>query len=917
MRSPLLILAILTGISHQAIAGRNANGTMAVHTNDNISYTSSANYCVSSLPPSCDEFVTVTTRLPEEEVAVIWLISAWLPGASPGVTAIQFGISHNLPDDTYFVRHSACGPSGLIELPDANWPWGSGETGNLIAYPNPVHSNPFAFYTFAIYGALGPDPHFATRTYPDMNEAKFVDDSQPPVEDLCLNFGVIRWGTPGYNQCPTPPPSGACCFSDGSCETHSQSGCEVQGGSYQGDDVLCDPDPCPQLGACCYPVGNCSMTLAVDCTGEWQGAGTSCDPNPCPQALGACCYLDGRCEYLLAVDCTGQWQGFGSNCDPNPCPPLLGACCSPDGTCAWTLVADCTEEWQGPGTICDPNPCPQPLGACCYPDGTCAMTLPWNCTGQWRGVGSSCDLDRCPRPGRNANGAMVVHTNNDINYTSSANYCSSSLPTTCDDFVTISTKPLESQRAVIWLIAAFLPDANPGVTAIQFGISHNLPSEEYISRSSACGPSGLLEYPDENWPGGAQETGNLIAYPTPVYSNLFPFYWFGVWGAPGDPHFGTRTHPFVGVANFVDDSTPPVQDICFNFGTIRWGEPGFNQCPAPLETGACCLPDGSCLILSQPECDSQGGDFRGLDIPCTPDPCENAPCQVTVLQPNGGEVLTAGDSYEIRWTFPGCGENAKIELLQDGVVGMTIATQTANDGLYLWTVESCNGENGYRIRITDIESGTIDTSDFTFSIIEEPAPCALRVLQPNGGEVWPANSIHRIAWQSETCGDLVKIELLIADPAFRVCQVIAESAPNTGSFDWTVGNCVSGLHRYKIRVSDPASGSDDTSDRAFAIPNAPIDGPTIKNSRLITSNPIRPSATIGFELVQAARVRITVFSVRGERIRDLTDGSYSAGHHQVIWDGRTDAGNEARSGVYYIRATLGDLEAERKVVLAR
>ncbi len=44
--------------------------------------------------------------------------------------------------------------------------------------------------------------------------------------------------------CGAPPPTGACCFADGSCVVLEQQQCEEQGGSYQGDGSTCEPDPC-------------------------------------------------------------------------------------------------------------------------------------------------------------------------------------------------------------------------------------------------------------------------------------------------------------------------------------------------------------------------------------------------------------------------------------------------------------------------------------------------------------------------------------------------------------------------------------------------------------------------------------------------------------------------------------------------
>lgn len=43
--------------------------------------------------------------------------------------------------------------------------------------------------------------------------------------------------------CGAPDPTGACCFGT-DCVVTTEEACLASGGSYQGDDVLCSPNPC-------------------------------------------------------------------------------------------------------------------------------------------------------------------------------------------------------------------------------------------------------------------------------------------------------------------------------------------------------------------------------------------------------------------------------------------------------------------------------------------------------------------------------------------------------------------------------------------------------------------------------------------------------------------------------------------------
>jgi hypothetical protein len=274
-------LVLLLLLSSPAFAGRNSNGALVVHTDDSIFYTSSDDYCLTSLPGSCDLLITRTDRTVEEQEAVIWFLAAFLPEADPAVTTIQFGIHHNLPVNLgYFARWAACGPSPL-ELQDDGWPE-LNDGGNLVAYGVPVVQRLFAFYWFAVIGVQG--GYFGTRSYPGTNEAKFVDDSSPPIEDLCTRFGTARWGQAGENDCPIGL-FGACCVPGADCQILSAEECAALGGTYIGDGAACDPSPCDiPTGACCLPDQLCVIVTLAQCTqqgGAYQGNDTVCDPNPC------------------------------------------------------------------------------------------------------------------------------------------------------------------------------------------------------------------------------------------------------------------------------------------------------------------------------------------------------------------------------------------------------------------------------------------------------------------------------------------------------------------------------------------------------------------------------------------------------------------------------------------------------------
>ena len=81
--------------------------------------------------------------------------------------------------------------------------------------------------------------------------------------------------------------------------------------------------------------------------------------------------------------------------------------------------------------------------------------------------------------------------------------------------------------------------------------------------------------------------------------------------------------------------------------------------------------------------------------------------------------------------------------------------------------------------------------------------------------------------------------------------------------------------------------------------------------------PFNAEVTIPFAIATASPVRLAVYNLMGQPIRVLADGWAEAGWHQVRWDGRTAAGAEAASGVYWAVLQAGDAVQTAKLALIR
>jgi hypothetical protein len=84
-----------------------------------------------------------------------------------------------------------------------------------------------------------------------------------------------------------------------------------------------------------------------------------------------------------------------------------------------------------------------------------------------------------------------------------------------------------------------------------------------------------------------------------------------------------------------------------------------------------------------------------------------------------------------------------------------------------------------------------------------------------------------------------------------------------------------------------------------------------------TPNPTASGCTLSFVLSAPARARIEIHDLTGRIVRRLIDQTLTTGTQHVTWDGRTDAGRPAHSGLYFARVRAGNVDATARIVLQR
>jgi len=123
-----------------------------------------------------------------------------------------------------------------------------------------------------------------------------------------------------------------------------------------------------------------------------------------------------------------------------------------------------------------------------------------------------------------------------------------------------------------------------------------------------------------------------------------------------------------------------------------------------------------------------------------------------------------------------------------------------------------------------------------------------------------------------------------------------------------------------------ANTTPDASDHAPRVGDFVLNGVTAtppalaRGVRLLPNvpNPFNPRTTLRFALSRAEHLRLLIVDPKGRRVRTLADASFSAGNHEIVWNGTDDGGRAVASGVYRMVLLGADGSSQsRPLVLVR
>jgi flagellar hook assembly protein FlgD len=82
-------------------------------------------------------------------------------------------------------------------------------------------------------------------------------------------------------------------------------------------------------------------------------------------------------------------------------------------------------------------------------------------------------------------------------------------------------------------------------------------------------------------------------------------------------------------------------------------------------------------------------------------------------------------------------------------------------------------------------------------------------------------------------------------------------------------------------------------------------------------NPFNPTTTIAFNTLATQEVELSLYNLKGQKVRTLYQGILNGGEHKLIWDGKDNNGRTVSSGIYFAKIQAGKYTQIRKMMLIK
>jgi hypothetical protein len=139
----------------------------------------------------------------------------------------------------------------------------------------------------------------------------------------------------------------------------------------------------------------------------------------------------------------------------------------------------------------------------------------------------------------------------------------------------------------------------------------------------------------------------------------------------------------------------------------------------------------------------------------------------------------------------------------------------------------------------------------------------------------------------------------------------------SGDLDWSTiyfplesfrGKTISLVIRERMESNDQLDTCFIDNIKIYQFQDALVENQNMINKSTILHqnfpNPFNPETSIAFTLAQDSQVNVSIFNLRGQKIKTICDDHFESGSHTFVWSGKNDLGESVSSGVYFYKLNI-------------
>lgn len=223
--------------------------------------------------------------------------------------------------------------------------------------------------------------------------------------------------------------------------------------------------------------------------------------------------------------------------------------------------------------------------------------------------------------------------------------------------------------------------------------------------------------------------------------------------------------------------------------------------------------------------------------------------------------------------------------------------QTNNEDLYLWTCT--NGTYGNPQLITELASPDLDFCPYVDPAENYIIFCSNRPGGFGDMDLYISTKQTDNTWSvPQNMGSVIN-ELFAYQPKI--------SPDGLYFFYNTIKTEDLGINTYWVKADfylNPISNTDNTIPspaKDFSLQNYP--------------NPFNPQTTISFSLQETGKINLSIYNIKGQKVKTLLNGNREVGSHTVVWNGKDSSDKEVSSGIYFYKLSVPGNRSEIKKAL--